>query len=115
MYYGGMAPGESEPGEKTERVEPVSERTPRFRNFHITNVVCRSAGTAINLRGLPEMPIEAITIENSILAADRGVTIQDAKDIVLAGVQVEAKQPPVLQCHNVQNLTLQRFTGGTAG
>jgi polygalacturonase len=89
--------------------EPVSERTPRFRNFHITNVTCRGANIAIRLRGLSEMPIEAITIQNSILSADHGVSITDGKDISLIGVQVEARNAPVLQCDNVLNLQLDRF------
>ena len=28
---------------KQDRPEPLSERTPQFRNFHIANIVCRSA------------------------------------------------------------------------
>jgi len=100
---------------KEDRPEPLSERTPRFRNFHIANITCRSAGRAINLRGLPEMPIEAITIENATLSAEAGVTIAEAADIALIGVQVQAKHSPVIQCVNVRNLTLDRFRGEVAG
>jgi polygalacturonase len=95
--------------------EPFSERTPRFRYFHISNVICRGAKNAITLRGLPEMPIEAITIENSEFFTDNGVSIIDGKDISLIGVKVEAKTGPALQSQNVQNLTLERFDGTTTG
>lgn len=95
--------------------EPLSERTPHFRNFHIANIVCRSAGRAIALRGLPERPIEAVTIENAILVAQAGVSLSHAKDITFVGVQVECAQPPVLQCRHVENLALRRFSGKTTG
>ena len=98
---------------KQDRPEPLTERTPHFRNFHIANIVCRSAGRAATLRGLPERPIEAITLENAILVAEQGVSLSHATDITFVGVQVECRQPPVLQCRNVHNLVLRRFTGKT--
>ncbi|MFA6133638.1 MAG: glycoside hydrolase family 28 protein [Phycisphaerae bacterium] len=93
--------------------EPVSERTPQFRNFDITNVTCRGARSAITLRGLPEMPIENIRIQNASFVAETGVTIIDGKDISLAGVQVEARTGHALKCDNVTNLQLDRFVGKT--
>jgi polygalacturonase len=100
---------------RQDRPEPFSERTPQFRNFHIANIVCRSAGRAITLRGLPERPIEAVTIENAILVTQEGVSLSHAKDITFIGVQVDCPELPVLQCSNVENLVLRRFSGKTTG
>src|SRR2546423_15671092 len=44
-------------GVKESRPEPLSERTPAFRQFNIRNVSCSSAKIAIVVRGLPELPI----------------------------------------------------------
>ncbi|HSV15547.1 MAG TPA: glycoside hydrolase family 28 protein, partial [Tepidisphaeraceae bacterium] len=43
--------------------EPVSERTPIFRQFAINNVTCQGAKTALEIRGLPELAISDITLE----------------------------------------------------
>src|SRR5439155_14935527 len=58
--------------------EPVSERTPAFRDFSIRNIVCHGANRALEIRGLPEMPVERVTLENCRIAARRGAMIDDA-------------------------------------
>ena len=52
--------------------EPISERTPVFRGIRMRNITCHGAKRAIEVRGLPEMPIEAVTLENVRIDADRG-------------------------------------------
>jgi hypothetical protein len=64
------------------------------------------------VRGLPEMPIKGITLEQiRISEAKEGVYLAEAKDITLRGVQVQSQKIPVLNCHNVTNLTLERVDG----
>ncbi len=109
MYYA------TKGADAPQRVPAVDEGTPRFRDFHIADVTCESAGRAMHLRGLPEMPIEAITIERADLLADAGVTVAEARDIRLAGVQVRCRQEPALQCNNVQGLVLERFDASVIG
>jgi DNA sulfur modification protein DndE len=58
MYYMAKDPvplaGEKNPDIKVETF-PVTEATPQFRDFHISNVVCRGAARGIFIRGLPEI------------------------------------------------------------
>ena len=51
----------------SEPVPSVSEETPAFRNIYISDVFCRGAGRAAYLNGLPEMPIENISIKNMVV------------------------------------------------
>ncbi|MDP9174551.1 MAG: glycoside hydrolase family 28 protein [Planctomycetota bacterium] len=90
--------------EKQPHPEPVSERTPIFRQFDIRNVVCRGAKNALEIRGLEELPIEGITLEHVRLTAESGGTIWDGRDITLRDVHIEAKNGPALQTRNVKNL-----------
>lgn len=73
MYYGGKSAVEVlESGEKIPgKVEPmpVDETTPCFRNIHIENLTCRNARRALYFYGLPEMPIENITLKNISVTA----------------------------------------------
>ena len=80
---------------------PVNEGTPQFRNFYVSNVVCNGAREAIFVRGLPEMSIKGIHLENMTLKANKGVDLIEAKDITLKNItlQVEDKK----QLINVEN------------
>jgi polygalacturonase len=99
MYY--WIKGDTKP-------ESVSERTPAFRDFTIRNVVCHGARGALEIRGLPEMPVERILLENCKLKAQRGAMLDDVKDVTLSGVHFEVEQGPAIHCHNVTGLKMDR-------
>ncbi len=109
MYYGGTAWGEG--GAIRAVYEPINEGTPVFRNVSISNVVCDGAKVAIEMRGLPEMPIEGISINGMRVKSEWGVQMQDAINISLKNVQVEVNRMPALHVHSVQNLVLLNFDG----
>jgi polygalacturonase len=94
--------------------EPVSERTPRFQSFTIKNINCEGAQSAMLIRGLPEMPVEGITLQNVKIAAKTGVDLVDAKDITLDNVQVAAASGPWLTQKDVSNLKTEQETGQVA-
>lgn len=91
MYY--MAkdpiPLKGETREKPAAVLlPVDEGTPVFRDFHISNIVCEGAGKAIFIRGLPEMNISDIYLENMVIQAKAGIEIEEAKNIQQKNIRV---------------------------
>ncbi|HEY0039981.1 MAG TPA: glycoside hydrolase family 28 protein, partial [Flavisolibacter sp.] len=63
MYYAAQDPitlsGEKREPPKVETL-PVTEATPQFQNFYISNVVCNGAEKAIFVRGVPEMNVKNI-------------------------------------------------------
>lgn len=95
----------------TTRPEPVGEGTPQFRDFHISNITCDSAKTAMILRGLPEMPIEGITLENVELTAKEPGQIADSRDITLKNVKVQTSSNENVGVENVEHLTLENVQG----
>lgn len=114
MYYMAKDPVPLE-GEKRELPEvefkAVDETTPQFRNFHISNVYCNGARRAVFIRGLPEMHIRNITLENMVLQADQGVNIQEASDIRFKNVKVLSKYSnPVVDIINSDNITFDKLT-----
>jgi DNA sulfur modification protein DndE len=113
MYYAAQDPI-ALAGEKREppRVEilPVTEATPVFRNFDFDNIYCAGAEKAIFIRGIPEMPVEQVRISNSVLQADKGVDIQEAKNIQLEKVTVLSKDTnPVCYLLNVRDVVANQF------
>jgi polygalacturonase len=94
MYYMAKDPipltGEKQAAPKVELL-PVTEATPQFRNFFISNVTCYGAARAIFIRGLPEMKIKNIQLRDMVLQADKGVEVSDATEVSLQNVRVIVK------------------------
>lgn len=75
--------------------EPVSERTPRFRNIHLSGI-SGTAGEAGAILGLEEARIENVTLNDIDLVAEKGLTIKDASHVGLSGVRIDAAAGPAL-------------------
>jgi polygalacturonase len=87
-----------------------SAAAPVFRNVHVKNVTCESAGTAIVVRGLPEKPVEHIVLEALCLNAIKGIHCQDVKDLALNNVNCVVQQEPLFRCSNVRGLNMTNVT-----
>ncbi|HEX8334699.1 MAG TPA: glycoside hydrolase family 28 protein [Segetibacter sp.] len=113
MYYAARDPialaGENREPPKVEAL-PVTLETPQFRNFHINNVVCNGAEKAIFVRGLPEMNVQNIVMENMVIAAKHGLDFTEGNNIQLKNVKVLVDETnPVANLHNSKNILLNEF------
>lgn len=113
MYYAAQDPI-ALPGEKREppkvQMLPVTEETPVFKNFYIKNVVCNGARKAIFVRGLPEMNVKDIVLEDMVLQADEGLDMTEGTNITLKNIQLITKNTdPVMSIHNSQQITLKKI------
>jgi polygalacturonase len=70
---------------------PVDETTPIFRNFVIRDVYTNGAAKAIFIRGLPEMPVQNISLENMVFQSKKGVDLQEAQQVRLKNVKLYTK------------------------
>ncbi len=85
--------------------EPVSDRTPIFRNIHISGIT--AAGTiTCEVTGLAEMPIENVTFSDIQLTGKTGFAIKDAKRIELHHVTVNTESGPAFTATGVDGLEL---------
>lgn len=95
MYYMAKDPvalaGEQRELPKVE-MKVVDETTPQFRNFHIGNVYCNGADKGIFIRGLPEMHIKDIVLENMVLQAKNGIEVQEATDIRFNNIKIISQE-----------------------
>lgn len=114
MYYMAKDPvllaGEKEEAPKIV-IYPVTEETPQFRDFHMTNVICNGADKAVFVRGLPEMSIKNISIENSLFKTDKGIEIIEGTNISLRNIAVEVKdKKPVVTVNNGSQLIFDNIS-----
>ncbi len=104
MYYMAKDPvvlaGEKREMPKIELL-PVNEGTPVFRKFYIDNIVCYGAEKGVFIRGIPEMNISDITLNNMVLQTRKGAEITEAKNVRFNNVQFNtAESDPVVYLQN---------------
>jgi polygalacturonase len=114
MYYMAKDPvvlaGEKRELPKVE-FKPVDETTPVFRNIHISNVYCNGAEKGIFVRGLPEMHVKDIVLENMVLQAKKGIDIQEASGITFKNIKIISEETnPVIDILQSDNLTFENIT-----
>lgn len=88
------------------KAEPLGEGTPQFRNFWIKNIVCQGAATGILIRGLPEMPIKDIHIEDANITCTEGLVCVEAENIQLKNIGLFTQEKRVMQVQNSKRVTL---------
>lgn len=113
MYYMAQDPvplsGEKREPPKVETL-PVTDATPQFRDFHISNIVCDGAAIGIYVRGLPEMNIKDIFLENLTLQSTEGLNCTEATGLHLKNVNLITKNTnPVMNIHNSKDITLDKI------
>lgn len=111
MYYMGKDPLAMFAGsdEAVIAPEPVNEGTPQFRDLHVRNVVCKGAGTAILVRGLPEMNVNTITIEDVSIESVKGFICLEGSNITLRNATLLCKNSPTVQVVNSHDITLDNI------
>jgi polygalacturonase len=114
MYYAAQDPvplaGEKREPPKVETL-PVTKATPQFRNFYVKNVVCNGAEKAIFVRGLPEMNVKNVVMENMVIQSNKGLDMTEGSDIVLKNVNLITKDiNPVMNIHNSRNIVLNKIS-----
>jgi polygalacturonase len=104
MYY--MSKAGSTLGLKD--IPAANEGTPQFRNFYVSNVSCNGAKEAIFVRGLPEMAIKNINLENITIKADKGVELLEAQGINLKNVTLQiADRKQLIHVENAKDIVLE--------
>ena len=73
-------------------VEPVSDRTPIFRNINISNVTGSDVLIPFKIRGLEESPITNITFTNINIDGKQKSVFQNCKNIKMTDVYVNGEK-----------------------
>ena len=113
MYYAAQDPivlaGEKRELPKVE-FKKVDETTPQFKDFHISNIVCNGAEKAIFVRGLPEMHVKDVVMENLTVQARKGIDIQEASGITIRSAKIISEETnPVVDVVNSDNLHFDKL------
>lgn len=105
MYYWTKPP---EANQKQE-VPKVSEETPQIRDIFIDNVTCNGANIGVFIRGLPEMAVKNIQLQNLFLNVNKAIQIKDASDIKITNSVILTKEiMPLVYVENSKNILMDK-------
>jgi len=90
-------------------IQPVNDGTPQFKDFYIKDVVCKGAETAIFVRGLPEMNIRNIAMENISIESKEGFVCIEGDNIFLKNATLHCDSKAVVEVQNSKNLVLDKI------
>ncbi len=89
--------------------EPVSERTPQFRNIRFSNITAYTK-KAMYINGLDEMPVSEISLNDCVFETETGIVMKNAKDIELHNVRVNTKTGSALSIEKSIRLDIDGLT-----
>jgi hypothetical protein len=91
-------------GESATREEPVSERTPVFRNIAISNItINRATRKVADIDGLPEMPIAGLRLSDIVGSGNAGLTARYTDGLELHHVQINPGRGPAFAIEQASN------------
>jgi polygalacturonase len=114
LFYAGSAPTETTEtafSSFTADFPEITEETPEFRDILIRNVTCKGANRAIQIMGLPEMPVNTLTIENSVFSAIHGINCIFANNIVIKDLQISTRDYPAVNIWNSSKIDVTSLSG----
>ncbi len=91
--------------------EPMSERTPIFRNIVISRMTVNRAPTAVSIEGLPEMPISGLRLMDIIANAKTGLQAYNTSGMELHNIKIVPAAGPAFQIRKSAGLELDSVEG----
>ncbi len=103
MFYGQKRPSSTP--------KSVSDGTPQFRNFQISRISCDGAQTALVMRGLPEMPLRGISLDDVQIHSQKAGEIDNADDLTLKDIQIVSESETPVLFKDVHDLKTDHVQG----
>jgi hypothetical protein len=98
-------------GETSTAAEPVSRRTPTFRNIAISNVtISHATHQAVDIEGLPEMPIDGLRLTDIAASGNTGLLATYTHALEMHHVDVNSDKGPAFNIDHAVDLLLDDVT-----
>jgi polygalacturonase len=98
-------------GEDATVAEPVSNRTPVFRNIAISHVtISHATRSAVDIEGLPEMPLAGLRLMDIEASGSTGLVASYTKALEMHEVDVDARRGPSFRIDHAADLLLDNVS-----
>ena len=98
--------------DKGSKVEPVTERTPIFRNIHISNVTGVNVNNVGAITGIEEMPVAEVSFSNVNVKAKKGFIAKTAKNLHFSNIDIAVEEGPSLSFTDSKEIVLNDVRSG---
>jgi polygalacturonase len=88
-------------------LEPVSERTPIFRDIVISNFTIKNCPYTAKIFGLPEMPVQRLRVTDVTASTEEGFICNGVEGLELHNVEVNAGKGAPFRLSNCKNVELR--------
>lgn len=95
--------------DKESKPEPVSERTPCFRNIHLSNITGNNVKKIGYITGIEEMPIDEISFSNINMMAETGFTAKTASNIRFSDIDFAVQKGASISTENCKNIIINNI------
>jgi polygalacturonase len=92
-------------------LEPKTATPPTIRDVHVSNVTARGAKQAIDIVGLPELPVRDISFENVDIVASEGLRCVDCQNVSFKNTKLSS---PAGLVFSTELLGQKLLVGGAA-
>jgi polygalacturonase len=86
--------------------EPVSARTPVFRNIVVSRMTINRAPVAVSIEGLPEMPITGLRLMDIMAESKAGLRAFNTSGLDLANIRINSSEGPAFLVRNSTGLLM---------
>lgn len=87
----------------------VNELTPKYSNINIRDIKVEKTSTFLDATGIPESPIENVTIEKAEISSEKLISIQDMDGLHLKDLDF-SNEDSTLSFLDVRNVTFENVT-----
>lgn len=82
-----------------------------FRNIVIQDIVCSGAHTALLINGLPEMPVENLTVKRTAITSREGIVCRNGKNLSIQDIVLRNQENQLLLFHQSRNVQVANVSG----
>jgi polygalacturonase len=87
--------------------EPVSAKTPVFRNFAISRMTINRAPVAVSIEGLPEMPVSGLRLMDIVASSKAGLRAFNTVGLELSNVEINPDNGPAFLVRDSSQLLIE--------
>jgi polygalacturonase len=99
VFISSYYPKEPKSPELDAGTSAPAETKPRWKNILIENLTVTDSQNSIILWGLPELPLDSITIRNAKISAKESAIIYNAENVKLDLVELRSDLPSAIRTH----------------
>ena len=96
----------------SSNVKPKTERPPTIRGVHVKNITTHGAAQAIDIVGLPELPIQDVTFDDVEIASQRGVRCIDCKGVRFSRTKIAPQSGAPFQLDGAHDVSFDATCSG---